>query len=158
KMLAAARATYERIQQKHPRHDAFPQATFERAKVLAMQKDTNGAMNELKRFSNDPLKKTSIAPMALLHLSTIQRSQNRPADAVTTLADCRKEHESALEKDEARKGWVIQIRYHHAVALREAGKYEEARSLFDTVARTNTDRPEAWDAALRAGQSQKEGG
>lgn len=158
KMLAAARATYERIQQKHPKDEAFPQATFERAKVIASQKDVGNAMNELKRFSADPLKKSPVAPMALLHLATLQRSQNQPAAAAATLAECRKDHEDALGRDAARSGWVLQLRYHHAVALREAGKYEEARALFDTVARGNADRPEAWDAGLRAGQSQKEGG
>ena len=59
-MLAAARATYERIQQEHPKHDVYPQATFERAKVLALQKDVNGAMNELKKFSADPLTVTRL--------------------------------------------------------------------------------------------------
>jgi tetratricopeptide (TPR) repeat protein len=50
------------------------------------------------------------------------------------------------------------IQYHQATALREAGKLEEARALFDTVTRNVQDRPEGWDAALRAGQCQKEQG
>ncbi len=41
-------------------------------------------------------------------------------------------------------------------SLREAGKLDEARTLFDLVARSTPDRPEAWDAALRAGQCQKQ--
>jgi tetratricopeptide (TPR) repeat protein len=144
--------------QKYGKHPHAPQATFERAKVLALQKDVNGAINELKKFSGDPLKKSTIAPLALLHLSTLQRSQNQAAAAATTLAECRKEHEDALNRDPSRSGWVLLLRYHHAVALREAGKLDEARGLFDTVAKSAADRPEAWDAALRAGQSQKEDG
>ncbi len=158
KALAAARTAYERLLQKFGKHASAPQAAFERAKVLGLQKDLGGAINELKRFAADPLKKAGIAPLALLHLATLQRSQNRPAEAAATLADCRKEHEDALTRDPARSGWVLLLRYHHGVALREAGKLEEARGLFDLAARGAPDRPEAWDAALRAGQCQKEAG
>jgi TolA-binding protein len=156
KAFAAARAAYERLLQKYPRHDAVPQATFERAKVLALARDVNGAINELKRFSADPLKKSTVAPMALLHLSTILRGQNRLAEAGNVLADCRKEQEDVMLRDPVRSAWVPLLRYHHAVALRETGKLDDARSLFDLVAKSSPDRPEAWDAALRAGQCQKE--
>ncbi len=158
KAFAAARAAYEKLLQKYPRHAAAPQATFERAKVLALARDVNGAINELRRFSADPLKKSSIAPMALLHLSTVLRGQNRLAEAGNVLADCRKEHEDALLRDPARSVWVPLLRYHHAVALRESGKLDDARVLFDQVAKASPDRPESWDAALRAGQCQREAG
>jgi TolA-binding protein len=157
KMLAAARATYERLLKDHGKAAIAPQAMFERAKVLAMQKDVNGATTELRRFATDPnLKKTSIAPMAILHLATLLRGQNRAADAAAALAECRKEHEGALRGDPARAGWVVQIQYHHAVALREAGKLDEARGLFDQVSRLAPNEVEGFDAALRAGQCQKE--
>jgi TolA-binding protein len=156
KAFAAARAAYEKLLQKYPRHDAAAQATFERAKVLALARDVGNAINELKRFASDPLKKSTIAPMALLHLSTLLRGQNRLAEAATVLGECRKEHEDALGRDAARSAWVLLLRYHHAVALREANKLEEARVLFDLVARSAPDRPEAADAGLRAGQCQKE--
>jgi TolA-binding protein len=156
KAFAAARASYEKLLQKYPRHEAAAQATFERAKVLALARDVGNAVNELKRFAAEPLKKSAVAPMALLHLSTLLRGQNRLAEAATVLGDCRKEHEEALLRDPARAGWVLLLRYHHAVALREALKLEEARVLFDLVARATPDRPEASDAFLRAGQCQKE--
>lgn len=158
KAVAAARTTYERLLQKYPQHVAAPQAAFERAKVLALQKDFGSAINELKKFAADPLKKTPIAPMALLHLATLHRGQNRPAEAATVLADCRKEHEAALSADRPRADWVVLLRYHHGVALREAGKLDEARAVFDEIVRAGSDRPEAWEAALRAGQCQKESG
>ncbi len=158
KAFAGARAAYEKLLQKYPRHDVAPQATFERAKVLALSNDVNGAINELKKFSGDPLKKSSVAPMALLHLSTVLRGQNRLPEAVNVLADCRKEHEDALLRDPARSAWVPLLRYHHAVAHRESGKLDDARVLFDQVAKASPDRPESWDAALRAGQCQRESG
>jgi TolA-binding protein len=156
KALAAARSAYERLLQRFPKHDLAPQAKFERAKVLGQAKDFGGAMNELRAFANDPLKKAPIAPMALLHLATLYRTQNQPAEAVKVMADCRKEHEANLNKDAARSRWVSLLQYHHAVALREAGKLSEAGTLFDQVAKGFPDRPEAWESALRGGQCQKD--
>jgi TolA-binding protein len=154
--FTAARAACEKLLQKYPKHDAAPLATFERARTIALAKDVNTAVNELKRFATDPLKKSSVAPLALLHLSTLLRGLNRPAEAATVLADCRKGHEDALGKDPARSSWVTLLRYHHAVALREANKLDDARALFDQVSKATPDRPEAWDSALRAGQCRKE--
>src|SRR5262249_11000043 len=96
KALAAARSAYERIQQKFPNPPARPVATFERAKVLALGNDLGNAQGELKKFAQDPLKKAPIAPMARLHLATLLRRQNRPAEAARELEDCRKDHESDL--------------------------------------------------------------
>lgn len=158
KAYAEARAVYDRIQQKYPTHAAYPQATFERAKVLVRLNDPNGATNELRRFTADPLRKAPIAPMALVSLATLQRAQKKPADAAATLAECRKAHEAALNADATRKDWVPLIRYHQAAALREAGKLDDARKEFDEVTRLAPLRPEGWDAVLRAGQSQKEQG
>ena len=62
------------------------------------------------------------------------------------LARCRKEHEPELAKDPASQpAWVSLLQYHHAVALREAGRGAEARPLFDQVARQWSDRPEGWE-------------
>lgn len=158
KIYSEARVIYERVQQKFAKSEAFAPATFERAKVATKLGDPNTAMNELKRFSADPLKKAPIAPMALLALANMQRSNGKAADAVSTLDECRKTHEGALSADPARKDWVASLRYHHAAALREAGKLDEARALFDDVTRSFPHRPEGWDAALRAGQTQKEQG
>ncbi|MGL4549981.1 MAG: tetratricopeptide repeat protein, partial [Gemmataceae bacterium] len=154
KAYGEARAVYERVQQKFPKSEAFAPATFERAKVMAKLGDAGGAMNELRRFSADPLKKSPPAPMALLALATMQRAGGKPADAAATLDECRKAHEPAL----AGRPEVALLRYHHAAALREAGKLDEARALFDDVARSFPQRPEGWDAGLRAGQTLKERG
>jgi TolA-binding protein len=156
KALAEARAVYERLQQRFPKHELFSQATFERAKVLDLANDGNGAINELKKFAQDPLEKARIAPLALLHLATLLRKQTKPGEAAEVLAKCRKEHEENLKKDPRRAGWVPLLQYHQAVALREAGKLDQASTLFDAVAKANPDKPEGWESALRSGQNQKD--
>ncbi|HBI42733.1 MAG TPA: hypothetical protein DDY78_07735 [Planctomycetales bacterium] len=159
KELAAARAAYEQLLQRFPQSAQFPQATFERAKCLAQQKDVNGAVNELRRFTNtDALKNAPIAPMALLELATLLRSQNQPIPAADVLAQCRQQWEAKLQADPVRAGWVPLLQYHHGVALREAGKRAEARAVFDLVAKQAADRPEAAEAALRLGQCLKDDG
>src|SRR6185437_11214615 len=158
KALAAARAAYEQILQRFPKDPIQPQAHFERAKVLARNKDINGAINELRRFLNDPLKNAPVAPMALLHLATLLRGQNNPQEAANILAQCRQQHEQNMLKDPARAAWVSLLQYHQGVALREAGKRREAKEILDLVVRQSAGRPEAADAALRAGQCLKDEG
>jgi TolA-binding protein len=158
KAIGAARAAYEQILQKFPKHELQPQAVFERAKCIALAKDVNGAMNELRRFTQDPLKGTTIAPMAVLHLATLLRGQNQATAAADALNQCRQQHEQKLLQDPARAGWVPLLQYHHGVALREAGKRAEAKAIFDQLVKQSPDRPEAWEAGLRAGQCLKDDG
>jgi TolA-binding protein len=158
KALAAARAAYEQVLQKFPKDPAAPYAHFERAKVLAQAGDPNAAMNELRRFANDPLKAAPVAPLGLLHLATLLRAQNKPAEAADVLKQCREQHEAALKADPARAAWVPLLQYHQGVALREAGKRAEARAVFELVMAQSPDRPEAADAALRSGQALKDDG
>jgi TolA-binding protein len=157
--LASARAAYEKLAQQFPKSPEQPTAIFERAKVLALGGDPNGAMNELRRFNADPaLKAAPAAPLALLQLATILRGQNKPLDAAAVLDDCRKQHEANLAKDPARAGWAALLVYHHGVALREAGKLPEARAVLDALAKQSTTRPEAAEAALRFAQCLKDEG
>ncbi len=153
-----ARTTYEKLMQLMPQHPLIPQAVIERAKCIAGQGDKNGAMNELRRFTADPLKAAPVAPMALLQLSTLLREQNKAEEAAKLLADCRQQHEGNMAKDPERAHWVWLLQYHQGVSLREANKLAEARTLFDGVAKGAGLRPEASDAALRWGQClQQEG-
>jgi cellulose synthase operon protein C len=160
KILQAARATYERLFQ--PEFKGIPQvahAVFERAKVMALQGDMNGAINELRRFTGDPLKQyTQTAPMALIQLATYLRAQNKAAEAADILAKGRAAHDAVLVKDPQRSYWPGLMAYHQAVALREAGKLPEARALFDTVIKGSANRPEANESALRLGQCLKDEG
>src|SRR5262249_38268853 len=57
--FATARATYEKLMQQFPQHPLIPQAVLERAKCIAQQGDKGGAMNELRRFTGDPLKNSN---------------------------------------------------------------------------------------------------
>ena len=86
KRCRAARTVYEQMQQKFRGHPLFANAVFERAKVMTQQKDIGGAANEMRRFTQDPLKQAAIAPMAVLHLATLLRSQNQAQQAADVLA------------------------------------------------------------------------
>jgi TolA-binding protein len=159
KLFQAARQTYERL--LGPQYKASPlqpQALFERAKCIAQAGDPNQASNELRRFTTDPLRKSPPAPMALLQLATLLRAQNKAAEAVDVLAKGREFHEPALAKDPQQAGVIHLLRYHHGVALREAGKLADARAQFALVLKDAGDRPEAAEAALRLGQCLKDEG
>jgi TolA-binding protein len=152
KAFAAARTTYDRLINQYPKDALVPQAVLERAKCQAQMGDPNGAMNELRRFTNDPLKNTPAAPMALVELATLLRAQNKASEAAGILAKAREQHEPALTREPQRADELVVLRYHHGVALREAGKLADARSVFDQVMKQAAGRPEAADAALRFGQ------
>src|SRR5262249_38068707 len=122
KALAAARTAYEQLMQRFPKAAPFPQAVFERAKVLAQANDLNGSINELRRFTNDPLKASPIAPMAVVRLAALLRGQNQAQQAADVLNQCRQQHEAGLKIDPARAEWVATLQYQHGLALKEAGK------------------------------------
>ncbi len=154
--LARARSVLDQLRQRFARSPEASQALMERARVRAMQGDVGGASNDLQRFSSDPMKNDPVAPLALLQLATLLRTQNRPAEAANVLARCRQEQEAKLARDPARSGWVPLLLLHQGIALREAGKRAEARVLLDQVVQKHPDRPESAEAALRAGQCRKE--
>jgi TolA-binding protein len=158
KAIAAARAAYEQLLQRFPMDPAQPAAVFERAKCLALARDDNGAINELRRFLSDPLKASTIAPLGCVQLATLLRGQNKPAEAASALDQCRRDQEPILQKDPARISWIGLLQYHHGVALREAGKRTEARAVLELVVRQGYDRPEAGEAALRSAQCLKDDG
>ncbi len=156
-----ARATYERLLRKdfgvHPIHMAH--ASFERAKCITAAGDMNTGINELRKFTTDPLKQTSVAPQAVLQLATYLRAQNKPAEAVDLFAKNRDFLESVLAKEQEKgQSMIALLRYHHGVALREAGKLPEARATFEMVVKMGIQRVEATEAALRIGQCLKDEG
>jgi TolA-binding protein len=152
--LANARATYEKLIQQFPGHEAQQQALFEKAKWRTLRNqpgDLNKAIDELRRFTSDPLKKSAIAPLAYLQLATFLRSQHKAAEAVEVLAQCRRQYEAELLKSPDRAAWVALLQYHHGVALQEAGKLSEARTVLEGVSKQFPTRPEAAEAALHCG-------
>jgi TolA-binding protein len=156
--LAGARAAYEQLLQRFPRDAAYPEAVFERARVLARMKDAAGAAGELRRFLADPLKSTTVAPMAVLHLATLLRADGKSAEAAAILEQCRKDHEARLLADPALASWAALLRFHEGIALRESGKRSEAKVVLELAVQQGGDRPEAAEAALRVGQCLKEEG
>jgi tetratricopeptide (TPR) repeat protein len=156
KYLASARQTYEKVTQQYGNTPQNAVAFFERACTMAEQGDVGGAVNEMARFQGDPFKQSSIAPLALLRMSSLLRTQNRAADAVNVLVMCRQQHEGALNGDPTRSAWVPLIQHHHGLALKEQGKLAEARAIFEGIAKQFAARPEAPEAAWRAGQCRRD--
>src|SRR5262245_6808084 len=156
KNLASARSAYEQLMQRFPNHSLHANALFERARVLAQQGDVNGAIGELRKFATDRQKDSPVAPMALLRLATLLRTQNQAQQAAEVLDKCRQAHEANLAKDPERAAWIPLLQYHHGLALKESNKLPEARAVFDLVVRTAGNKPEAIEAALRHGQCFKD--
>jgi TolA-binding protein len=158
KMFASARTAYEKLMNQFPKDPNFPQAVFERAKVMAQAGDAGGAIVELQRFQHDPLKNSAIAPMATIRLAIIYRGQNKPMDAANLLSQARQQHEAGLLKDPSRAGWAPPLQFQHAAALQEAGKLADARGIFEGMIKQFPASPESAEAALRRGQCMKEAG
>ena len=159
KSLASARAAYEAIMQRFPKHANMPQAFFERARCIGLAGDKNGAINELQRFVNDAAMKTApVAPMAIVHMTSLLRELRRAPEAVNILNQARQQHEGNLSRDPERASWIAVLQYHHALALKEAGKLPEARTIFEAVARQFAGKSEAMESALRASQCLREEG
>jgi cellulose synthase operon protein C len=158
KALTAARGAYERLTRDFAKDPLVPQALLERAKCLAQAGDINQALQELRKFTTEPLRTARIAPMAVLELATFLRGQHKPDEAAALLAKTREQHEGSLAKDAEYAPWISLLRYHQAVALREAKKLPEARQLFDTIVKSAPAQPEAAEAALGVGQCLKEEG
>lgn len=155
-----ARATYERILKKdsgaQPIHIAH--AAFERAKCITAAGDMSAGVNELRKFTNDPLKQSPVAAQAVLQLATYLRAQNKANEAVELFAKNRDFLETQAAKEPGTATTIGLLRYHHGVALRESGKLPEARGLFEAVVKMGIQRVEATEAALRFGQCLKDEG
>jgi cellulose synthase operon protein C len=152
KLRDAARGSYETILLDYPWNELQPQAAHQRAKLLAQANPLDG-INRLRRFTAEPLRKSSITPLALLSMATLLRGQEgRAWEAAAILGQYRKQHEKTLLGDPSRASWVPLLQYHHAVTLKESGKPTEARVLFEELMKQYPERPEAAEAKLRWGQ------
>ncbi len=151
--LQLARTAFERLGKEYPKDPLVGTATLELAKVKALQGDRGGAMNDLRSvFTNEATKATPSAPLAALHLATMLRQENKPADAAKVMEDARKQYEGTLAADKERAEWVHLLKYHHGVALLEGQKWADARKLLDEVATAVKDKPVGAEGALRAGE------
>jgi TolA-binding protein len=152
-LLQAAREACDQALIEYPGDALQPAAAFMRARCLAAAGDSGQAIARLRSFAREPLDQHPLAPLAQLCRATLLRGiENGPPEAARVLGECRRKHEAALLKNPARAGWVPLLQYHHAVALKEAGRFAEARALCDALLR-NPDRPEAIEAARCRGES-----
>lgn len=149
--FAAGRAACERVLIEYPLNELGPLAALQRADCLALAGDPGEAGNRLRAFAAEPLRKAPVAPLAMLRLAMLLRQDDKPADAVQLLARCRQQHEKALRADPGRAAWVPILQLHHAVALKEAGRFAEARALLEPLMKQST--PLASEAALHWGQT-----
>jgi len=149
--LAVARKTFENLAHTFPKEPQGIQAVMERAKCLAFMGDKGGAINDLRRFTHDPLQQSNIAPTALIYLATLLREQNKAEEAAAILDNARQRHEANLMKGQPERAALL--RYHQGICLLEANKPGEARSLLDTIAPMAAGKPLAVEAVLRSGQA-----
>jgi TolA-binding protein len=156
KTFGSARQAYEKVLQQFAKDPQMPVAAFERATCMAEQGDAGGALNELKKFRDAPLSGAPIAPLAWLRQATLLRSQNKAAEAVDVMKECRSRFEGDVLKDPARAAWAPLLQYNHGLAVKETGKLADARGIFEDVVKRFGSTPEASDAAWRAGQCRKE--
>lgn len=148
-MLQNARTTFEKLLQQFPKEPQASQAKMERAKVINLQGDKGGAINELRAFTQDPWKASPAAPFALTLLATLLREQNKADEAATILKTARDQYEPILSKDPER---LALLRYQHGICLQEAGKFGEAKAVLDTISQVINNKPITAEASLRAGQ------
>jgi len=153
--LNKARGALERLPREFPQSPLVGTAHLERAKVIALQGDKNGAINELRAFGNDPLQKSPVAPLGMIYLATLLREQNQSAQAAQVLHDARQKFEGGLNAAQ-KKEWIALLRYHHGVALFESGKVADARTTFDQAAQAAPELPIAVEAILKGTQCQVE--
>jgi tetratricopeptide (TPR) repeat protein len=149
-LLQAARQTFQKLMQQFPKEPQTAQAKMEHAKCLALTGDKGGAINELRQFTQDPWQNSPAAPFAVMALATLLREQNQPQPAADILAAARQKHEPNLQKDPEK---VALLRYHHGVALQEAGKFAEARQALDSIIQLVPNKPLAAEAVLRSCQA-----
>ena len=148
-IIQAARATFQKLTQQFPKEPQAAQAKMENAKCMALAGDKGGAVNELRQFTQDPWQNSSVAPYAVMALASLLREQNQFQPAADALDAARKKHEPGLQKDPDR---VALLRYHHGLALQEAGKLAEARQALDTINQLVPNKPITAEAALRSAQ------
>lgn len=154
--LAAARDAYDRAIKLTDKEPTRSTAVFELAKCQALLGDSATAIASLTQFQNPPLSTTPNAPLALLRLSVLLRSQSKAVEAVAVMANCRAQHEGRLAGEPARASWVPVIQYEHAVALKESGKLPEARAQFEAIVKQFPGKPEALNAEWRVNQCKRE--
>jgi TolA-binding protein len=158
KLLSAARRAFDRVAKEFPKSPLVSQAYLERANAYVASGNLPSAVNELRRFTKEPFNMTPKAPMAMVQLATCLRAQKKAAEAADVLAKARPFYEPKLADDPEQVNWISLLRYHHGLALRDAGKFADARQIFDTIMKTEPRLAQASAAALALGQCLRDEG
>jgi cellulose synthase operon protein C len=146
---AASRATFERVLLEYPRDELQPHAALERARWIRRGGDVDEAVRRLRPFATGTLQNHPLAPLAVLHLGGYMRAQEGKApEAAKLLARCRRKYDAILRADPARAEWAPLLRYQHALALQDAGRFIEARAILKEVMEEKPPRSEAVGASL----------
>ena len=156
KTLLKARMGYQRFMMPLTNHPLYPLAVLENAKVSEQLGGFGQAVRELARFQNEPLRNSPLATLAMLRMAEGLRGQRKPAEAAGLLGQWRQQYEAALLKDPARAEWVPALQFGHAMALKETGKFDEARPVFENVVKQFPDHPESAEVPLRIAQCRRE--
>ncbi len=145
-MSDASRASFERVLLEYPRDELQPHAALERARWIRRNGDITEAIRRLRPFASGNLEKHPLAPLAVLHLAGWLRTQDGMApEAVRLLARCRR------RLDPAQTEWAAMLRYQYALALQDAGRFDEGRAILKEIMDDRT-RPESAEARLAWGE------
>ena len=150
----ASRGSFERVLLEYPRDELQPHAALERACWIKRSGDVTEAIRRLRPFASGNLAQHPLAPLAVLHLGGWLRSQDGMApEAVRLLARCRRQVAAGLARvnDPAHAEWAAMLRYQHALALQDAGRYDEGRAILKEIM-SDAARPECGEARLAWGE------
>jgi tetratricopeptide (TPR) repeat protein len=155
KATSAARRMYMTLVRQFPDHPLYPVMVLESARCTSV---FGGRMaeNELARFEFEPLKSSALAPMAMVRLGQMMRNSRRAEAAVKLLSSARSDYESALMKEAAKIVWAAGLRYELGMALKESGKYGEAREVFESALKDFSKQPQAAEIPWRIAQCERE--
>lgn len=155
-----ARSEYSRyLITKFPQHPLYPVALIESAKCLSKMgpQYASAAVKELAVFQTNPqLKASPLAPLAMIRTAENMRVLKQGAQAAGIIAQFRKEQEEGMLKDPARAEYVPALQLAHALALKDAGQFADARAVFDGIVKQFPNRPETLDVPWRLSQCQRE--
>ena len=148
----ASRAAFERVLLEYPQDALQPHAALERARWIRRGGDITEAIRRVRPFASGRFEKHPLAPLAVLHLGGWLRTQDGMApEAVRLLARCRRQYDKAPRVDPAHAEWAAMLRYQHALALQDAGRYDEGRAILKEIM-DDLARPECGEARLAWGE------
>jgi TolA-binding protein len=157
-MLVQARQAYDRSLKDRGKTSEAAQAAavFERAKCLALLGEAETAAGDLARFQSDPWRGLPVAPAAMIFWSELNRAQGSAPEAAKVLAQYRSYFEAGRGARPDQSQWIAALQLEQAMALRESGKFSEARTLLENLLRQFEKRPEAALARREIQQCRRE--